>query len=114
MVSAWRWSASPIRPPIKTPLGRVEAGFCARYAARRKFSTRANTRLAEQSRNRNHHSSNPSGQAKKQQNVTQEHRHVTPPWPSQACHASLALPVLGPAYHSKKLVSSAPLSGGTK
>jgi len=32
--------------------------------------------LAEQARNRDHHSSDPCSQAKKQQKVSQEHRHV--------------------------------------
>ena len=35
--------------------------------------------LAKQTRNRDHDSSDPCGEAKKQQKVTQEHRHKPPP-----------------------------------
>src|SRR5262249_53033315 len=66
----------------------TEAGFRARYSARRKLAPRADTRLAEQGRNRDHHPSDPSSQAKKQKEITQEHRHVTPPSPP-LCWATL-------------------------
>src|SRR5262249_13088664 len=47
----------------------------------------SDTRLAEQGRNRDHHSSDPCTQAKKEKKITQEHRHVTPP----------SLPCAGPS-----------------
>src|SRR5262249_17305262 len=44
----------------------TEAGFCARYATRRKLTPRADSQLAEQARNPDHDSSDPCGQNKKQ------------------------------------------------
>src|SRR5215831_8531101 len=74
---------------IKTPPRKgftTEAGFCARYAASgkrqaasRKLPPRADSPLAEQARNRDHDSSDPSSQAKKQQKIAQKHRHIAPP-----------------------------------
>jgi hypothetical protein len=60
------------------------AGFCARYTEGVSCPIRALTvQLAEQARNRDHDSSDPCGQAKKQQKVTQEHRHkALPNFPS--------------------------------
>jgi hypothetical protein len=45
-----------------------------RQAASRKLPPRANSPLAEQARNRDHDSSDPSSQAKKQQKITQKHK----------------------------------------
>ena len=44
------------------------------------FPASESRQLAKQARNRDHHSSDPCSQAKKQKNITQEHRHVTPPF----------------------------------
>src|SRR5262245_9416316 len=46
--------------------------------------------LAEQARNRDHHSAGPCGQAQKQQKVTQEHRHGRASPSSPLCWAILA------------------------
>jgi hypothetical protein len=45
--------------------------------------------LAEQARNRDHHSTGPCGQAKKQQKVTQEHRPKRPPNFPSAGHINI-------------------------
>src|SRR5215831_18130756 len=50
-----------------------------RQAASRKLPPRADSPLAEQARNRDHDSSDPSSQAKKQQKIAQKHRHIAPP-----------------------------------
>src|SRR5262245_56940606 len=70
-------------PPVKSKprLGRVD-NRSGVPCSRGKLAPRADARLAEQARNRDHHSSDPCGQAKKQKNITQEHRHVTPPSPT--------------------------------
>ena len=50
--------------------------------------------LAEQTRNRDHDSSDPCGQTRKQQEIAQERRHIAPP---------LYLPCACPSWHSKGL-----------
>ena len=79
-LEAWRHCARECQ--ITTPLRKgltTEAGFCARYATRRKLTPRADNQLAEQARNPDHDSSDPCGQTKKQQKIAQEHRHIVPP-----------------------------------
>jgi len=51
-----------------------------RQAASRKLPPRADSPLAEQARNRDHDSSDPSSQAKKQQKIAQKHRHMRLPY----------------------------------
>jgi len=79
-LEAWRHCARKcqIRTPPRKGLT-TEAGFCARYATRRTLTPRADNQLAEQARNRDHDSSDPCGQTKKQQDIAQEHRHIAPP-----------------------------------
>src|SRR5262249_1441580 len=77
------------RPIAKPRLGGAEAGFCARYSARRKLAPRAGTQLAEQTRNRDHDSSDPCGQTRKQQDIAQERRHIAPPLCPPLCMAIL-------------------------
>ena len=79
-LEAWRHCAHKCQ--IRTPLRKgltTEAGFCARYATRRKLPRRADRQLDEQACNRDHDSSDPCGQTKKQQKIAQEHRHIAPP-----------------------------------
>src|SRR5262249_53961816 len=69
---------------IKTPPRKgftTEAGSVlgTRQAASSKLPPRADSPLAEQARNRDHDSSDPSSQAKKQQKIAQKHRHIAPP-----------------------------------
>jgi hypothetical protein len=52
------------------------AGFLRSDAKRTYCFARALAVLAEQARNRDHHSSDPRGQASKQQKVAQEKRHT--------------------------------------
>src|SRR5262245_63313744 len=64
-LEAWRHCARECQ--ITTPLRKgltTEAGFCARYATRRKLTPRADNQLAEQARNPDHDSSDPCGQTK--------------------------------------------------
>src|SRR5262249_22454872 len=56
-----------------------EAGSRKQEAGSRKLPPRADSPLAEQARNRDHDSSDPSSQAKKQQKIAQKHRHIAPP-----------------------------------
>src|SRR5262245_35251913 len=79
-LEAWRHCAHKcqIRTPPRKGLT-TEAGFCARSATRRKLPRRADRQLDEQACNRDHDSSDPCGQTKKQQKITQEHRHIAPP-----------------------------------
>src|SRR5262245_34226632 len=82
-LEAWRQRARECQ--ITTPLRKgltTEAGFYARYAARRKLTPRADSQLAEQARNPDHDSSDPCGQNKKQQKIAQEHRHMCLPYTS--------------------------------
>ena len=62
------------------PWGEHGGGFCARYAEESlpisPPSESLDPPLAEQARNRDHHSGGPHGQASKQQNVAQEKRHT--------------------------------------
>src|SRR5262249_60755319 len=87
----------------------TEAGFRARYSARRKLAPRADTQLAEQCRDRDHHSSDPCSQARKQKKITQEHRHVTPPSPP-LCWATLTFQeitfVRHPTHRALKLLKN--------
>src|SRR5215831_18375186 len=64
-LEAWRHCAHKcqIRTPPRKGLT-TEAGFCARYATRRKLPRRADRQLDEQACNRDHDSSDPCGQTK--------------------------------------------------
>src|SRR5262249_47962582 len=65
--------------PNSAPLARG-LFFAARPPASRElFPPSEPRRLAEQARNRDHHSRDPYGQTRKQQKIAQERRHIAPP-----------------------------------
>ena len=71
----------PIANPDSERPGR---GFCARDAEEvlslfLSVVPPSEPRLAEQARNRDHHSRDPYGQTRKQQKIAQERRHIAPP-----------------------------------
>src|SRR5262249_19209236 len=82
----------------------TKAGFRALYSARRKLAPRADTQLAEQALNRDHHASDPCSQAKNRRRSPKSTGMLRLPHP----------PVLGHLTIPRNYLRTAPDSWGFK